>query len=61
MGLINAAYPDAEIDGSAAQCIRRMIHNSLTAIACCKASLNAHQDGAAGIAQLGGELTRLFY
>lgn len=61
IGLINAAYPDCEIDGRTAQWVRRMIHNSPTAIACCKASLNAHQDGAAGIAQMGGELTRLFY
>jgi len=35
--------------------------NSPTAIACTKAALNADEDGAAGIAQLGGELTRLFY
>jgi naphthoate synthase len=61
IGLINACYPDIELDGRTAQWVRRMIHNSPTAIACCKASLNAHQDGAAGVAQLGGELTRLFY
>jgi naphthoate synthase len=61
IGLINACYPEVDLDGRAAQWVRRMIHNSPTAIACCKASLNAHQDGAAGVAQLGGELTRLFY
>ena len=61
MGLINAHYPDAELDGRVAQWVRRMVMNSPTAIACCKAALNAAQDGAAGVAQLGGELTRLFY
>jgi naphthoate synthase len=61
MGLINAHYPRAELEGRVAQWVRRMIMNSPTAIACCKAALNADQDGAAGILQMGGELTRLFY
>jgi naphthoate synthase len=61
MGLINACCPSHELDGITAQWVRRMVMNSGTAIACCKASLNAAQDGAAGIAQMGGELTRLFY
>lgn len=61
MGLINDYYNDNELDGYTAQWIRRIIHNSPTAIACCKASLNAKQDGDAGLAQVGGELTRLFY
>jgi hypothetical protein len=53
--------PDADLDGRTGQWVRRMVMNSPTAIACCKAALNAGQDGAAGIAQMGGELTRLFY
>lgn len=61
MGLINACCPISELEGVTAQWIRRMEMNSGTAIACCKASLNAAIDGAAGIAQMGGELTRLFY
>lgn len=61
MGLINAHYPDDELDGRVAQWVRRMVMNSPTALACCKAALNAAQDGAAGIAQMGGELTRLYY
>jgi naphthoate synthase len=61
MGLINAHFPDAELEGRVAQWVRRMVMNSPTAIACCKASLNAAQDGAAGIAQMGGEMTRLYY
>jgi naphthoate synthase len=61
MGLINAWYPASELDGNVAQWTRRIIMNSPTAISCCKAALNADEDGAAGIAQMGGELTRLFY
>eukprot|EP00980_Cylindrotheca_fusiformis_P010376 scaffold2306_cov132-Cylindrotheca_fusiformis.AAC.11 len=61
MGLINAYYPRKELDGHVAQWVRRIIMNSPTAIACCKAALNADEDGAAGIMQMGGELTRLFY
>jgi naphthoate synthase len=61
MGLVNAVYKDEELDGRVAQWVRRMVMNSPTAIAACKASCNAVQDGAAGIQQIGGELTRLFY
>ena len=61
MGLINAYFPSQEIDGRVAQWVRRIIMNSPTALACAKAALNADQDGAAGISQMGGEITRLFY
>lgn len=61
MGLINACYPVTELEGRVAQWVRRIIMNSPTAIACCKAALNADEDGGAGIMQMGGELTRMFY
>ena len=61
MGLVNAVVPMAELESETAQWIRRIVMNSPTAIACCKAALNAAQEGAAGMAQMGGELTRLFY
>lgn len=61
MGLINAYYPVPELEGRVAQWVRRIIMNSPTAIACCKAALNADEDGGAGIMQMGGELTRMFY
>eukprot|EP00934_Nitzschia_sp_Nitz4_P002053 Nitzschia sp. Nitz4//scaffold93_size78505//13567//14562//NITZ4_005412-RA/size78505-processed-gene-0.82-mRNA-1//1//CDS//3329560264//2053//frame0 len=61
MGLVNAVYPVAELEGRVAQWVRRLNMNSPTAIACTKAALNADEDGNAGIMQLGGELTRLFY
>ena len=61
MGLINAHFPLEELEGRVAQWVRRIIMNSPTALACAKAALNADQDGAAGISQMGGEITRLFY
>jgi naphthoate synthase len=61
MGLVNAVYANHELEGRVGQWVRRMVMNSPTAIACCKAALNADEDGGAGIAQMGGELTRLFY
>ena len=61
MGLVNAVYANHELEGRVGQWVRRIVMNSPTAIACCKAALNADEDGAAGIAQMGGELTRLFY
>lgn len=61
MGLINAHFPAQELEGRVAQWVRRIIMNSPTALACAKAALNADQDGAAGISQMGGEITRLFY
>eukprot|EP00587_Corethron_hystrix_P012030 CAMPEP_0113299184 /NCGR_PEP_ID=MMETSP0010_2-20120614/1318_1 /TAXON_ID=216773 ORGANISM="Corethron hystrix, Strain 308" /NCGR_SAMPLE_ID=MMETSP0010_2 /ASSEMBLY_ACC=CAM_ASM_000155 /LENGTH=116 /DNA_ID=CAMNT_0000152363 /DNA_START=55 /DNA_END=405 /DNA_ORIENTATION=+ /assembly_acc=CAM_ASM_000155 len=61
MGLINVACPRSEVDGTVARWVRRMVSNSPTAIACIKASLNADQDGSAGLAQLAGQATRMFY
>jgi naphthoate synthase len=61
MGMINAVYSDDELDGRVAQWCRRMVMNSPTAISACKAACNAVNDGSAGIMQMGGQLTRLFY
>jgi naphthoate synthase len=61
MGLINAYYPVDQLEGRVAQWVRRIIMNSPTAIACIKAALNADEDGGAGVMQMGGELTRMFY
>eukprot|EP00977_Amphora_coffeiformis_P019239 scaffold7078_cov165-Amphora_coffeaeformis.AAC.3 len=61
MGLVNAVFPDADLESATAQWVRRMMFNSPTALAATKASCNAAQDGAVGLSQMGGELTRLFY
>ncbi|KAL3941232.1 MAG: hypothetical protein SGBAC_004378 [Bacillariaceae sp.] len=55
MGLINAYFPREELEGRTAQWIRRIAMNSPTA------ALNADEDGGAGIMQMGGEMTRMFY
>jgi naphthoate synthase len=59
MGLINAYYPSC-LEDRVAQWVRGMWEFS-TACACCKAALNADEDGAAGIMQMGGELLECFY
>jgi len=61
MGLINAVFPDQELEQGVAQWVRRMVGHSPTALAGCKAACHASVDGAAGISMMGGELTRLFY
>lgn len=61
MGLINAVVSPDQLQHSVAQWVRRIGSNSPTAIACCKAALNATQDGATGLQVMGNELTRLFY
>lgn len=61
MGLINAVYKCDELEGNVARWVRRIAANSPTAVACTKAALNADEDGQAGVALLGGHLTRLFY
>jgi len=37
------------------------MQNSPTALACLKAALNADEDGAAGVMELAGNATRLYY
>ena len=61
MGLINAVFPVNELDGEVGRWVRRMGIHSPTALAVAKAAINADQDGSAGIALMGGHITRLFY
>lgn len=61
MGMVNAVFPDSQLDIGVAQWVRRMTGMSPTALASCKAACHASVDGAAGISLMGGELTRLFY
>ena len=61
MGLINAVFPVNELDGEVGRWVRRMGMHSPTALAVAKAAINADQDGSAGIALMGGHITRLFY
>ncbi|KAL7430809.1 hypothetical protein ACHAXM_002353 [Skeletonema potamos] len=61
MGLINAVFPNDKLEGEVGRWVRRMGMLSPTALAVAKAAINADQDGSAGIALMGGHITRLFY
>ena len=61
MGLVNAVVPLAELESTTMQWSREMLRNSPTALRLIKSALNAAEDGQAGIQQLGGDATMLFY
>ena len=60
MGLVNEVCDPAVLENVTAQWVRRIVMNSPTAIAACKASLNV-AEGGAELCQVGGVLTGLFY
>ena len=61
MGLVNAVVPLADMEKETVRWCRRMAEMSPSALACLKAALNADMDGSAGIMELAGQTTRLFY
>ncbi|CAG9460653.1 unnamed protein product [Pedinophyceae sp. YPF-701] len=61
MGLINTVVPLDELERETVQWCREMIRNSPTAVRVLKSALNAVEDGQAGLQQLGGDATLLFY
>ncbi len=61
MGLVNAVVPLAQLEEETVAWCREMLRNSPTALRLTKAALNAAEDGQAGIQQLGGDATLLFY
>jgi len=61
MGLVNTVVPLAELEIETAVWCREILRNSPTAIRLCKNALNAAEDGQAGIQDLGGSATLLFY
>ncbi|MGH3666018.1 MAG: 1,4-dihydroxy-2-naphthoyl-CoA synthase [Egibacteraceae bacterium] len=61
MGLVNAVVPLAELEATTVQWCRRMLRHSPLALRMLKASLNAADDGLAGIQQLAGDATLLYY
>jgi naphthoate synthase len=61
MGLINAVVPVDELQAEAERWAREILAKSPTAIRFLKAAFNAETDGLAGIQQLAGDATRLFY
>jgi naphthoate synthase len=61
MGLVNKVVPVAELELETVAWCRRMLHHSPIALRMLKASMNAADDGLAGIQQLAGDATMLFY
>ncbi len=61
MGLVNAVVPYAELEETTIAWCREMLANSPMAIRCLKAALNADCDGQAGLQELAGNATLLFY
>lgn len=61
MGLVNKVVPLERLEEETLDWCRRILTMSPTAIACIKAAMNADGDGHAGLSQLAGEATRLFY
>ncbi|RME80382.1 MAG: 1,4-dihydroxy-2-naphthoyl-CoA synthase [Planctomycetota bacterium] len=61
MGMVNAVVPLERLEEETIQWCREIIQNSPTAIRCLKAALNADCDGQAGLQELAGCATMLFY
>ena len=60
-GLVNAVVPLAELERETVAWCRQMLTLSPIALRMCKAGFNAADDGLAGIQQLAGDATMLFY
>lgn len=61
MGLVNTVVPLADLEAETVSWCREMLMNSPMALRLLKASMNAADDGLAGIQQLAGDATLLFY
>ncbi len=61
MGLVNAITKIEELEAEGVMWAREILRNSPTAIRILKASFNAECDGIAGIQELSGYTTQLFY
>jgi len=61
MGLVNRVVPYAQLEAETVQWCREMLDNSPIALRCLKAALNADCDGQAGLQELAGNATLLYY
>jgi naphthoate synthase len=61
MGLVNTVVPKEQLEEEAVQWCKEILANSPIAIRCLKAALNADCDGQAGLQELAGNATMLFY
>ena len=61
MGLVNTVVPLERLEEETVAWCREILANSPLAIRCLKAALNADCDGQAGLQELAGNATLLFY
>jgi naphthoate synthase len=61
MGLVNAVVPLERLEEETIQWCREILANSPLAIRCLKSAFNADTDGLAGIQELAGNATLLYY
>jgi naphthoate synthase len=61
MGLVNKVVPLAELEGETVAWCRKILQHSPLALRLLKAGFNADTDGLAGVQQLAGDATLLYY
>jgi naphthoate synthase len=61
MGLVNTVVPLKDLESETVQWAKEILANSPMAIRCLKSALNADCDGQAGLQELAGNATMLFY
>lgn len=61
MGLVNAVVPRDRLDAEGEQWAREILGHSPLAIRCLKSAFNAELDGQAGLQELAGNATLLYY
>ena len=61
MGLVNTVVSNEQLEVETVQWCREILANSPIAIRCLKSALNADCDGQAGLQELAGNATMLFY
>ena len=61
MGLVNTVVPLARLEEETVAWCREMLQNSPIALRCLKSALNADCDGQAGLQELAGNATLLYY
>ncbi|MBI2435412.1 MAG: 1,4-dihydroxy-2-naphthoyl-CoA synthase [Candidatus Hydrogenedentes bacterium] len=61
MGLVNTVVPLARLEEETVQWCREILQLSPIALRCIKAAMNADEDGQAGLMELAGNATMLFY
>ena len=61
MGMVNTVVPLERLEEETVQWCREILEKSPIAIRCIKAAMNADEDGQAGLMELAGNATMLFY